>query len=231
MALVAFVLLERGFAQDVAPKGTDVPGQPAPPVFVASNSTSLSVSWAMPEVDGGSPVLWYMLYGGDTAESLRPFYDPFRAGAAPEPNVRNFTIRRLRPSTRYRFMIAARNAVGQSKFTWSQRRAHCAVARSCASTVRTSCLVALPCTHVVLAKRSCQRRSPRGRGQSTYLPGRSECRGTRAMGAPSSSASRLAHARLAPSTSAPVRRPASRCGSPHSSSSSKWPWTADSSVR
>ena len=117
MALVAFVLLERGFAQDVAPKGTDVPGQPAPPVFVASNSTSLSVSWAMPEVDGGSPVLWYTLYGGDAAESLRPLYDPFRAGAAPEPNVRNFTIRRLRPSTRYRFMIAARNAVGQSKFS------------------------------------------------------------------------------------------------------------------
>ena len=100
----------------VAEHGENPPHQPAPPVHVRSNSTSISVSWTAPKEDGGTPILGYALYSGADGEPLLPIYDPYLSAQAQELRF-NFTIRRLRPSSRYQFKVAARNAVGRSEFS------------------------------------------------------------------------------------------------------------------
>ncbi len=80
-----------------------VPNQPTSPAAVASPST-VSLSWNIPNFDGGTPLIGYTIYRG-TATGTETYYTTIL-------NVTSFIDTPVANGTTYYYLIAANNTVG-----------------------------------------------------------------------------------------------------------------------
>ena len=80
-----------------------VPNQPTSPAAVASPST-VSLSWNIPNFDGGTPLIGYTIYRG-TATGTETYYTTIL-------NVTSFIDTPVTNGTTYYYLIAANNTVG-----------------------------------------------------------------------------------------------------------------------
>lgn len=112
-AVVALVGLGAGVAPASAadPLPPTVPGPLAPPVIAGASASTLTIAWNGPFSDGGSPITGYRIEvfvgSENTASQIVNTPGDFR--------VRTFSG--LTPATRYRFRVAAKNAVGAGVYS------------------------------------------------------------------------------------------------------------------
>jgi len=87
--------------------GAETPDDPEPPEASSVAKKALTLSWAAGLNDGGLPVTSFKL-------QMRVMGTPYEGDGIPVGNVDSTPLDRLMPGTKYRFRLAAKNAVGWS---------------------------------------------------------------------------------------------------------------------
>ena len=82
------------------------PSEPPKPVVSKITSTSVKLKWAVPDMDGGVPILSYQI------EMLQGGFDQWQPIVQQPRNY--FVVKTLEPSTSYQFRVSAVNEYGFS---------------------------------------------------------------------------------------------------------------------